>query len=183
MTTLSQTTLPIAISLLSDPLLAVRIEAARALIGVDPALLNKNQLQELQLVTAELIKAEQASADRPESHTNLGAIYVNLGEQDSAEKEFRIALHLDPDFAPALVNLADFYRVLHKDDAGEPLLRRAVKIAPKEAEPAYALGLLLIRKGMPQEALVWLKKAVELSPTNARYSNVLNMAMKEIGTP
>ena len=162
-------------------LLSVRVEAARALAGADPSMLTVQQRRRLQKTTAELIKAELASADRPETHVNPSAIYVNLGQPETAEKELRTALRLAPDFVPALVNLADLYRLLQRDADAEPLLHHAVKVSPDAAEPTHALGLLLVRKGNRIEALSWLKKAVELAPNEARYSDVLNIVQKELG--
>jgi tetratricopeptide (TPR) repeat protein len=87
-----------------------------------------------------------------------------------------MALRLAPDFVRALVNLADFYRIAHRDGEGEPLLRRAKRLAPAAAEPAHALGLLLIRRGRRDEALPWLEKSAALAPQNRRYAYVLAVA-------
>jgi tetratricopeptide (TPR) repeat protein len=179
--TLTPATLPIGITLLDDPLLAVRVEAARALGRYDPSMLTERQLSQIKKATDELIRVELASADRPEAHVNLALIYMNMGQADHAENALRTALRLDPDLVPALVNLADLYRLQNRDADAEPLLRRAVKKAPTVAEPAHALGLLLVRRGKRTEALSWLKKAVELAPSDIRYSEVLGVAEKEFG--
>ena len=178
---LSAETLKIGIDLLDDPLLSVRVEAARALAGVEPAMLTAPQQRRLQQTTAELIKAELACADRPEAHVNLAAIYMSLKQADNAEAALRTALRLAPDFVPALVNLADLYRLQHKDADAEPLLRRAVIKAPEAAEPAHALGLLLVRKGEKSAALSWLHKAVQLAPNDTDYAKVLDIAQKDFG--
>jgi Flp pilus assembly protein TadD len=172
----SPAALAVAASLLDDPLLAVRVEAARSLIGTPAASITATQNQRLQTVTGELIESELAAADRPESHVNLAAIRLRLDQPKAAEQALRTALRLSPDFVPALVNLADLYRIEHRDAEGEPLLRRAVKISSSAAESAYALGLLLIRQGRRAEALPWLRRAVELSPVGQRYAHVLRIA-------
>jgi Flp pilus assembly protein TadD len=84
---------------------------------------------------------------------------------------------------PALVNLADLYRAWGRDREGEPWLRRAVALAPAAAEPAHALGLLLVRLGRRDEALPWLRRAVALAPTQARFAQVLAIAEGQVNTP
>jgi predicted CXXCH cytochrome family protein len=171
--------LRIGLGLLDDSLRAVRIEAARTLAGTPANVLTLEQQSRLRLVLDELIQAELASAERPEAHINLAAIYMNLGRPRDAEKELLTALRLAPDFVPVLVNLADWYRYQHKDAAAEPLLRRAVRLAPAAAEPAYALGLLLVRRGNRVEAIQWLEKAVGLDPTETYYKLALDVAKRE----
>lgn len=171
--------LAVALPLLSDPLRAVRVEAARTLAGVPDAALTVAQQKALTQAIAELIRAETASADRPESRLNLADIQRRLGRVDLAETELQAALRLSPDFVPALVNLADLYRQSGRDKAGEPLLRRAVALDPKGAEPAFALGLLLVRDGRRGEAAEWLRRAAALAPEEARYRR----AAEAIKTP
>jgi predicted CXXCH cytochrome family protein len=175
----SAAALRIGVSLLDDPLRAVRIEAARALAGTPAARLTPAQGVRLQSVTEELIQAELASADRPEAHVNLAMIRLRLGQREAAEQALRTALRLDPGFVPALVNLADLCRIENRDAEGEPLLRRAVTLADAAAEPAHALGLLLVRRGRRDEALLWLRKAVELAPNRGRYAYALHLAEHE----
>jgi len=168
--------LRIGLGLLDDPLRAVRIEAARNLAGTPANVFSEEQRSRLQLVLDELIQAELASAERPEAHINLATIYMSLGQSRDVERELLTALRLAPDFVPALVNLADWYRYQHKDAAAEPLLRRAVRFDPMAAEPAYALGLLLVRLHKMNEALFWLRKAAELDPLETDYKLALDVA-------
>ena len=60
-----------AVPLLSDPVRAVRIEAARALAGTDLLSLTPEQQTALVKATAELVADEMVDADRPEAHLNL----------------------------------------------------------------------------------------------------------------
>jgi Flp pilus assembly protein TadD len=43
-----------------------------------------------------------------------------------AEADYKAALHLSPQFAPAAINLADLYRSLGRDRDGESVLRAAI---------------------------------------------------------
>jgi predicted CXXCH cytochrome family protein len=164
---------------LTDPVRAVRLEAARGLIAVPPQALPADR-QNLHKATAEFIAAEMASADRPESHLNLSVVYAQQGQLDAAQAELETALRLDPRFVPALINLADLYRVRNRDAQGERFLQQAIAAAPQAGEPLHALGLLRVRQGRMQEATELLGQAAQLLP-DARYAYVYGVALQSTG--
>jgi len=170
-----------AAPLLSDPVRAVRIEAARTLAGTDLLALTPEQQTALVKATAELVAAEMVDADRPEAHLNLGLLDLRRRELDEAEAEYRTALHLDPNFVPALVNLADLDRARGRDDEGADLLTKAAAIQPNNADVRYALGLYLVRKRDYAGALDLLRRAHKLMPDNARYAYVYAVALNSSG--
>jgi tetratricopeptide (TPR) repeat protein len=167
--------------LLSDFVRAVRIEAARALAGTDFAALTPEQQTALVKAIAELVAAEKVDADRPETHLNLGLLDLRRRELPKAENEYRTALRLDPNFVPALVNLADLYRARGLDEDEAELLKKAMTIEPDNAEVRYALGLYLVRKHDYAGALDLLRRAHELMPDNARYTYVYAVALSSSG--
>lgn len=173
----------LAAPLLSDPVRSVRIEAARLLAGTQAGLLQGNQNAALDRALSELIASELASAERPESHVNLGSLYVQMSRLTDAQDELQTALRLDPNFVPAMVNLADLYRMQHRDNDGEKWLQRAMAAAPEAAEPIYALGLLKVRQQQYPQALLLLAKAAALQPSNVRYSYVYAVALNSSGQP
>ncbi len=167
--------------LLSDPVRAVRIAAARALAGTDLLALTPEQQTAFAKATAELVVAEMVDADRPEAHLNLGLLDLRRQQFPEAETKYRTALRLDPNFVPALVNLADLDRTLGKDEEGAELLKRAIAIEPDNAGVRYALGLSLVRKRDYAGALDLLRRAHELVPENARYAYVYAVALNSTG--
>jgi predicted CXXCH cytochrome family protein len=170
-----------AASLLGDPVRAVRIEAARALAGTDLLALTPEQQTALVKATAELVAAEMVDADRPDAHLNLGLLDLRRRQPIEAEGEYRTALRLDPNFVPALVNLADLDRARDMDDEGAELLKKAMAIEPDNADVRYALGLYLVRKHDYPEALDLLRRAHELMPDNVRYAYVYAVALNSTG--
>jgi tetratricopeptide (TPR) repeat protein len=170
-----------AAPLLTDPVRAVRIEAARALAGTDLLALTPEQQTALVKATAELVATEMVDADRPEAHLNLGLLDLLRRQPTEAEAEYRTALRLDPNFVPALVNLADLDRARGRDDEGAELLRKAAAIEPDNADVRHALGLYLVRKHDYPEALDLLRRAHELRPDNARYAYVYAVALNSNG--
>jgi predicted CXXCH cytochrome family protein len=167
--------------LLRDPVRAVRVEAARVFAGSPPALLSPAQREHLERAVRELIAAEMASAERPESHLNLGTLYVRLGQPREAERSLRTALRLDRQFIPAMINLADLYRERGRDQEGETLLRDAIALAPRNAEAIHSLGLLLVRQRRTEEALTALRQASALAPNVVGYAFALGLALREAG--
>ena len=170
-----------AAPLLSDSVRAVRIEAARALAGTDLLALSPEQQSAFVKATAELVAAEMVDADRPEAHLNLGLLDLRRRESPEAETEYRTALRLDPNFVPALVNLADLDRARGMDNEGAELLKKAMAIEPDNADVRYALGLYLVRKHDYPGALDLLHRAHELMPDNARYAYVYAVALNSSG--
>jgi Tfp pilus assembly protein PilF len=178
-----QSRLPLAWHLVQDPIRAVRIQAARQLAAVPRAQLTEAQNAALERSLAEYMAAQQANAERPEAHLNLGLLYAEQGQFAAAEAAYQMALKRQPAFVPASVNLADLYRLQGKDDAGEHVLRQARTSVPRNAEVAHALGLLLVRQKRYGEALEALAQAATLRPEMARYSYVYAVALHATGKP
>jgi len=121
--------------------------------------------------------------ERPEAHLNLGLLHTRLAQPTEAEAEYRTALRLDPDFVPALLNLADLDRMRGIDAQGEELLRRAMAIDPRNADVLHALGLSLVRQHNYADALPLLRQAAELAPDTVRYAYVYAVALNSTGSP
>jgi len=168
---------------LSDPVRAVRVEAARALAGTDLLALTPAQQTALVKATTELVAAEMVDAERPEAHLNLGLLDLRRRQLAEAEAEYRTALRLDPAFVPAMVNLADLDRARGMDEQGAQLLRRAMSIEPDNADIRHSLGLFLVRQHDYAGALDMLRRATELAPDNARYAYVYAVALNSRGAP
>jgi len=167
--------------LLSDPVLAVRIEAAFAVVDSLPPDITAGERQSFDRALADYVAAQNFNADRPESHLNLGNLYERQGQAAKAEAEYQEALQLDPGFIPAYVNLADLSRATNRDDQSERWLLAAQKIAPANASVVHSLALLRVRQHKTEESLVLLAKAVKLAPDNARYAYVYGVGLYSSG--
>ena len=167
--------------LLRDPLLAVRISAARALADVPPELWRPADRSALGEALAEYRAAQLVHADRPEARVSLGSLHALFGELEAARREYEAALLLAPWFVPAYVNLADLERAAGRDPEAEVLLRRALDLAPDLAEPHYALGLALVRLKRHAEALPELERAAALAPGEPRYAFTWALLLRDQG--
>jgi predicted CXXCH cytochrome family protein len=166
---------------LGDPVRAVRIETARALAGVDQRSMPPEQQTAFAAAYLELFDAEMIDADRPEAHLNLGLLETKLRHPSEAENQYQTALRLDPQFTPALVNLADLDRMRGLDQEGVELLRKAMSIDPNNADTHHSLGLALVRQHNSADAIQELWQASELAPDNARYAYVYAIALNSTG--
>ena len=161
----------------TDPVRAVRIEAARMGAGVDPRALEPVEFRRLIEAMGEYVDAQQASLDRPSSRLNLGNLYAEAGDPVLAEEQYRAALVLDPAFEPAFGNLADLLFRQGDDVAAGEILVQGLGVLPDSASLHHAMGLHQIRSGDRKAALTSLARAAELAPRDARFHYVYAIAL------
>jgi predicted CXXCH cytochrome family protein len=166
---------------LSDPVRAVRIEAASLLADAATAKLNDAERGALVQASQDYIAAKQLNADRAEDRDNLGSFYARQGKADLAEAEYRAAIKLSPRYVPPRVDLADLYRTTGREAKGEELLRETIALLPEAAAPQHALGLALVRQKRYEDALFSLMRASVLEPANPRYAYVYAVALQSAG--
>jgi len=171
----------LAVPLVDDPVLDVRVKVGRVLAGVPDAQLDASQRAARDRAFETYRQAQQAIADRPESHFDLGVVYVERGDLAAAEPAFRQALKLQPDFVPAYVNLSDMYRAMGREEDAEKVIDEGLKVAPGNANLLHAKGLALVRQNQPKEALTWLERAHRAEPANARFAYVYGVALNSAG--
>lgn len=181
-TTPPQQAWPVAAPLLSDPVRGVRVRAAMLLAAMPPSARPAANRRAFDAASEEFIAAQRLNADRPEARTELGVFFARQGRVPDAEGEYKAALRLNPQFAPALVNLADLYRQTNRDAQGMATLYEGVRVLPGNAALLHALGLAMVRAKSPtEETLGVLRKAAELAPDNARYGYVHAVALHSSG--
>jgi len=181
-----------AAPLLDDPVRAVRINAARALVGAE-AQLNDEQRAAFDAALKENLDALEAHADNRGGRLALAAYYEERGEIDTAIRHYRAALEMDNrdiDLAMAFVRL--LIRTDRLDEA-ERVLRQLIEIdqpvtipddmwARAQGEIRFQLGLLLA--GNPQrrnEGIAMLVEATKLSPDHLRIRFNLALAFNAAG--
>jgi len=163
--------------LLADSLLAIRVEAVRALADVPEQALTSAQ----RAAFAEFVTAQQVNADQPESHLALGVLHVRRGQIAAAEQHYRNAIRIAPRHIGGYLNLADLYRAQGRDADGERVLREGLRTVHQPAALHHSLGLLLVRQGALDQALPELGRAVALEPGVARFAQVYGIALRTAG--
>lgn len=170
-----------AMPLLDDPLRTVRLEAAYTLAPLMRLDLPDADRQRLGKALEAYRDAQLVTAERPESHLNMGILAMQQGKLPLARKDYLTALRLDPGFVPAYANLADLYRAFGADMEAEQTLMDGLKVAPDNADLHHALGLLHVRAKRLDEAIAELSQAMRLAPDNSRYAYVYALALNETG--
>ncbi|WP_019531349.1 tetratricopeptide repeat protein [Dasania marina] len=174
--------------LLADPVKAVRLEATRLLAAAIvpaalPAALSEQQKKQLQLAIDEAMASANSLADTPTGQMQLGVMYEYMQQTDKAKNAYQHARLLEPNFIPALLNLADLHRSQGQDGLALPLLLQSLNSSPESPEVHFSLGLLYIRLKQLKLALSHLQQAAEIATNSAHYSYVHGVALFENGEP
>ncbi len=167
--------------LLDDTVRAVRIEAARALVGEPERSLTMEQRARFKVVLDEYIAAQTYNFDRPEGHMNVGNIAAARGDAEAAIAQYQQALAIDPLFIAAYVNIADIYRATGKEVDAQVILRQGLKADPRSAALHHTVGLALTRQKARDVALEEFKTAVQLAPNDGRFAYVYAVALNDSG--
>jgi len=164
-----------------DPNRAVRLEVARLLAGIPLDQLKPADAERLGALFAEYLNTLGQESDMPEVQLQMGVFFTARQLFPQAEIAYRRALQLNPQFVPALLNLADLYRAQDRDDEARQPLLEATRIAPDAAAAWHALGLLDIRSGETARALPYLERAADLEQAGIRYRYVYAIALHDTG--
>lgn len=160
-------------------------------------LLDENQTEQAILALKQAVKL---NPDLPEPHFKLGIAYALLELQytqsgtvdpdnpdakvksrsqkafEKAVETYKKWLSANPHDDIAHYNLARTYNKLDKLEEAEKEFRLAVKIKPDDADYQTELGAILIKLAQYRDAIVPLKKAIELDATNERAASLLEDA-------
>jgi tetratricopeptide (TPR) repeat protein len=94
----------------------------------------------------------------------LGVVYDKWGKKSESIASMRKVIALDPENANALNYLGYTYADMGQNlDEAESLIREALKYKPDDGYITDSLGWVLYKKGLFQEALIYLEKAVKLT--------------------
>ena len=167
--------------LLEHRVRAVRIAAGKALARASSAQLPASARAALERAFVEVEQSFALSASRPETHVERSAFELDRGKLPETEASLPTALRLQPCLAEAQLNLADLLRQRGDETGAERAIRATLACNPQSAAAHHALGLWLVRAHQTQAAIVSLKKAVELVPSDPRFSYVLAVALAGSG--
>ena len=168
-------------SYLEDPVKAVRIELARVLADVPPEQVEERLATTLAALFEEYLGSLAWNADMPGALSQRGDFLTARRLWEPAERAYLDALASDPEHVPALLNLADLYRVLAREEEARTVLHRAVNVASGQAAAHHALGLLEMRAGERELAFRHLARAAELETDGVRYRYVYAIALHDGG--
>lgn len=130
------------------------------------------ELRKFEEARTHLEKVIELESNNSLAHNNLGAVYFELGEYARARQHFSQAIRVAPLFAEAYRNLGELEVLQGNVAEAEALLRKALlcyeeldnTVASEVAWTAVRLGNLLVDDGKLDEAEVYYRKTVLLTP-------------------
>lgn len=177
---------------LTDPVRAVRLEAARALVRHGETRLGGLAFDQ---AWTELLQGLAAFPDQAETHVERAILYDHLGEQSKAQEAYETALRLDPRSVIARNNLGILYArqaqqafdqlrlaenskqtvqieklrtlVAEKTAAAETQYRTALEVQPNLLELRDNLARLYYSVGRLPEAEAEFRKMIAQAPDQA----------------
>jgi tetratricopeptide (TPR) repeat protein len=119
----------------------------------------------------------------PESliRNNIGAVQLDLNLPEKAAQSFRRAAELQPDSAPAHLNLGRALVRLGRTGEALESFRAAVRFDPKSADAALLFANTLRDVGKFEDAVAAYKTALQLRPEDKQASYHLGLTLLELG--
>ena len=109
-------------------------------------------------------RALEIDSGLAEAHTALGLASVHAFDWESAEKQYRMAIALEPRYATAHQWYGELLYHTGRLDSAIAELRQATALDPLAPVPAAALGFALHITGRYDEAIAEIQKGLELAP-------------------
>jgi tetratricopeptide (TPR) repeat protein len=131
----------------------------------------------LETVAAELERALKEQPWLLSAHTNLIAIYWELGQPEKAEQHYRAAVKIDPSDAMIHYNWGLVQLLRGNLDAAAKAFQQALKINPQYADAHVQFGVLLERQRRADEALRHYRLALKSNPNHRRGHFHLGIAL------
>lgn len=127
-------------------------------------------------------RCSQESPNNVDCLRMLGLLMEATGKRDLAKPVYEQILKIHPDDPVALNNLA-FAKAEDGVDLDQALTmsQRAVQVAPNSAELKDTLGLIYIRKSIPDDAIRIFRDLVVAEPKNAIFHYHYGMALNQKG--
>lgn len=94
----------------------------------------------------------------------IGAMYYSLGSLDKAQTIFEGLVEMDPESGDAFSALGALFTRKRQDEDALHYLNRAIEINDEQIAPHVNRAEVLLRQQRVDEAMVDLKKAIELDP-------------------
>lgn len=140
---------------------------------------------------ADIADAEAAASaalaierDHVVAHHVRGFLFRLEGRSAAARDSFRTVTMLNPNFAPGYAQLAVMALELGRPDEVRPFVDKAMRLSPRDPSlgPWLAfVGMAELHRGNAEEAVVWLRRAVDTGTPVARHRAYLVSALALAG--
>ena len=117
----------------------------------------------------------------PLPYNNLGGALLQKGQLPEAIECFRQSLRIDPGYVFARYNLALALANTGRDDLARNELEEVLRRDPEGVEARVQLGAILLRMGLPGQALPHLERARQMLPKAGNVLFLCGLAMLDVG--
>jgi tetratricopeptide (TPR) repeat protein len=159
-------------SRLTDPVRAVRIDAAWAL---------RTSLDTNSIAGSDLLAYLHHSADQPSGALQMGVFHLDRSDLPGAITWFQRAVSWDTNSVPPHHALAVAFSMTGKKEQAVEELQAACRAAPRDAESQFKLGLALNETGQLEKSRAALAEAVKLDPQFSQAWYNLGLACNALG--
>jgi tetratricopeptide (TPR) repeat protein len=150
-----------ALLAIRDPVRAVRLEAARLLLGVSLTSLAAADQAAARHAIADYQDSLSARADYPETQMQIAGLAMTFRDFSAAQNAFHEALSMDPQLADAWITVARIQAALRRPDVALRTLEQAARANPENGQVSLQLGALYVQLRDPARAASTLEKALE----------------------
>jgi len=164
-------------------------EALTRALAIDPSMGDAHYLlgtiaqgqQQAELACEHFRKALELAPDFEFAYRDLTFLLFQRGLLADAKQVVLQGIAHNPHLANLHFYLGNLYHEEQQLDLAVASFERALSIAPDQIDFLANLGLVLLKKNQPAEALPFLQKAVALNPEHAGYHNTLGNALADLG--
>ena len=103
------------------------------------------------------------------------------GKLEEAEKSYKKAIEIKPDFVEAYNNLGVVLKELSKFDEAELSYKKAIEINPNHISSHYNLGVMFDQLGDYQKSIDCLSNVLKIDPNSAVNHNNLGIMLQKLG--
>jgi len=124
---------------------------------------------------------ESMEPERVEYHQLLGDLLYRQAEYDAADLEYRKALDLDPNSAPALFNVGFIAKMKGNLEEAETFLTKSDALAPNQIKTLYTLAAVRFDRGNFEGAISCLERVVAGEPEHPQAHYYYARALAKLG--
>ncbi|MEX0680711.1 MAG: tetratricopeptide repeat protein [Balneolales bacterium] len=156
------------VSILDDPVRAVRLPAVRGLADFSPADFTGENRESFTRALDEYRQYLDFNQYFPEGQMNRGIFYDKKAEPGLAIAAYREALEKDPGLNEARVNLAYLYNQRGQNNNALELLETVTVQEPDFGHAWYSIALIHAEEGRIEESLEYFEQAIRRMPDQGR---------------
>jgi tetratricopeptide (TPR) repeat protein len=126
-------------------------------------------------------KALQLDARLPLAHFMLGEVFLAKSNVEEATREFEQERRLNPGYAPTYDRLGDLYTRIGKLEEAQESLTKAISLDTSSTGPFIQMGKVLLHRDDPVTAIMYLRHAEKMDPSNFITHTLLAQAYRKTG--